>query len=163
MFVDLSSIISAILSSIGIVNVVCGGKYLKKGIINILIVICILLFCVKVTEKMDSIQYKYTEPHAIENITALNDSYEINGKIRPLRASYIDEKLYYHYLITTNDGKIIQKKITADNSSVYTSDNPRIEWVYKYKKWFIFEDKELWYNIYIPENSIDYSFNIDLE
>ena len=162
LLMDIMSIIIIILFSFGIVYVIC-GDYLKKGIISLVIGVCLSIICVKISNKMDSIQYIYDKPYAVEKIVALNDSYEINGEIKLLRSGYINEKLYYHYMVDNGNGRLTPNKISADNSFIGISDNPRIEWLYRYKRWFIFEDKELCHNIYIPEDAIKNNFNMDLE
>jgi len=97
---------------------------------------------------------------------ALKDNVGVQGNFF-LGSGRIDSDLKYYYLTDFEDGKKIDS-LDVDEVILKQDDNPHIE-VYEaqYKNEFIrfnfinfSSDK---YKIYIPEGSIKYDFNVDLQ
>lgn len=114
-------------------------------------------------DKMESSSWQYgEEPYSTEHIVALSDNNMISGKFY-IRSGYIDENLYYQYLVKLNSGGFVANKVKASNTTLfYDTDNYRVEWYTRTKKWLYFEKKENYVKIYIPEDSISSDFSVDL-
>lgn len=104
-----------------------------------------------------------SEPYATEYIECLKDNNMING-YRSLRRGYVNENLYYQYIVKKKDGGFVANKVKASEATLYYSkDNYRVEWYKKYKKFLWFEREEKFNKIYIPEGSISDEYTVDLE
>ena len=100
-------------------------------------------------------------------IVALSDNNNIEGCFF-LGTGYVDSETYYYYLTENEDGGKKFAKIKADNAILYDNEkeNPRVEitharsssWIANF---FFITDQDI-YSIYIPEGSIKYNFNVDL-
>ncbi|MCR4362037.1 hypothetical protein NUG13_11930 [Bacillus subtilis] len=112
-----------------------------------------------------------TEYHIDDRIDiyAFNDNIGQKGRMF-LGSGKVEDDMRYYYLAKEKEGFKIQK-IDADSHSVYikeTKDDPHITVMHKQFKnktlehwffsWYFSE-----YVVYVPKNSIDYNFNIDLE
>ena len=107
------------------------------------------------------------------NITAMQDNLNTHGKFY-FRSGYIDTELYYYYFYSTKNGlksSYIPAKKTYLN---YTTDNPHIEryarrWSKSWIKWLTCFDaqnyagNDVYYKAYVPEGSVEQSFNMDLK
>lgn len=101
-------------------------------------------------------------PYATEKIVALNDNNMMNGRVY-LRSGYIEEDLYYQYIVQLNNGGFVSNKVKSANATLfYDTDNYRVEWYTKTKQWFYFKDEVTYVEIYIPEGSITMDYSIDL-
>lgn len=102
------------------------------------------------------------EPYAIEKIVSLNDNNMISGRFY-LRSGYINEDLYYQYIVQLNNGGFVSNKVKSANATLfYDTDNYRVEWYTKTKNWLYFKDERTYVKIYIPEGSITANYSIDL-
>lgn len=102
------------------------------------------------------------EPYATEKIAALNDNNLTNGKFY-LRSGRFEEDLYYQYMVELSDDGFATNKVKASNVTLYyDTDNYRVEWYTKSKKWLYFEEKETYCKIFVPEGSITDEYSIDL-
>jgi hypothetical protein len=106
---------------------------------------------------------------SVKNIVSLKDNIDIEGKGGFLRGTTIENELYYYYMVETENGYSFEK-IEANNTYIkYSNDNFRIET----KSYLTFDNPVLyWFAlpvknsetiIYIPEGSIIYDYEIDLE
>ena len=103
------------------------------------------------------------QPYSTENIIAFNDSNLTNGKFY-MRSGYIEEDLYYQYMVKLNNGGFIANKVNSSNATLYyTNDNYRVEWYTKTKKFLYWKTKKTYNKIYIPEGSISDEYSIDLK
>lgn len=102
------------------------------------------------------------EPSAVENIVALSDNNLLSGRFY-LRGGYINDDLYYQYLVELSSGGMVSNKISAKTATIYyDNNNTRVEWYHKHRNWLYFEQEEIFHKIYIPNGSIDENFNVDL-
>lgn len=102
------------------------------------------------------------EPYAIEKIISLNDNNLTNGRFY-LRSGYIEEDLYYQYIVQLNNGGFRAKKVKSANATLfYDADNYRVEWHKKTRGWLYFKEEATYIEIYIPEGSITTDYSIDL-
>lgn len=97
-------------------------------------------------------------------LVALEDSFNLGGHFF-LASGTMTEDAYYYYMTKTEEGYKIQKVIAS--TPVEFSDNPRIveytpigftEWYY----YIFFVPTETYYKIYVPEGTIKFAFNVDL-
>lgn len=102
-------------------------------------------------------------PYCTEQIVAVKDNSQIEGKIY-LRRGYISETMYYNYLAETSDGGYVSERVVASNATIYIDSNPRIEWYSNTQTWWIFyrELKPIC-KIYVPDGAIANDYSIDLE
>lgn len=103
------------------------------------------------------------EPFAVEKIVSLNDNNMTNGRFY-LRRGYIEEDLYYQYMVQLGNGGFKANKVKSDNATLfYDTGNYRVEWHKKTQKWLYFKNEVTYHEIYIPEGSITSDYSIDLE
>ncbi len=109
-------------------------------------------------------EWKVSEsPYRTDNIVSLNDESQINGRFY-LRHGYIEEHMYYQYMMLRSDGGYSYGKAREDISTVYVSDdNFRVERYAKERNWLWFEEEETFCKIYVPKGCIKEEYNIDLE
>ena len=102
-------------------------------------------------------------PYYTEQIAAIKDNSQIEGKIY-LRRGYISETMYYNYLAETSDGGYVSERVAASNATIYIDNNPRIEWYSNTQTWWVFyrESKPIC-KIYVPDGAIANDYSIDLE
>ena len=101
-------------------------------------------------------------------IVALADNTTTNGSFF-LGSGTVNEKNYYCYMEQQDDGGLRMSRISANEAIIYDNENanPHID---KYilrnsspiVRFFFLTDRYE-YKIYIPNNSIRYNFNIDLQ
>lgn len=102
------------------------------------------------------------KPYATEKLVSLNDNNLTNCKFY-LRRGYVEEDLYYQYMVQLNDGGFVANKVKSSNATLYyDTDNYRVEWYTKTKKWLYWEIKKTYNKIYIPEGSITDDYSVDL-
>ena len=107
------------------------------------------------------------------NITAMQDNLNTHGKFY-FRRGYIETELYYYYVYSTKNG-LKSGYIPANKTYLnYTTDKPHIErytrrWNKSWIKWFTCFDaqdyagNDVYYKAYVPEGSVEQSFNINLQ
>lgn len=113
------------------------------------------------------------EYHTSWNITAMQDNFNTHGKFY-IRSGYIETDLYYYYFYSTKNG-LKSSYIPANKTYLnYTTDKPHIErytrkWSKSWIKWFTCQDaqdyatNDVYYKAYVPEGSVEQSFNVDLQ
>jgi hypothetical protein len=102
------------------------------------------------------------KPYSTEYIASLNDSNMVNGRFY-LRRGYIEENLYYQYMVKLNGG-FVANKVKSNNATLYYSDdNFRVEWYEKERHWLWFQQKETYNKIYIPNGSMSEEYSVNLE
>ena len=101
-------------------------------------------------------------PYATEKIVSLNDNNMMNGRVY-LRSGYIEEDLYYQYIVQLNNGGFVSNKVKSSKATMfYDTDNYRVEWYKKTRNWLYFKNEVTYVEIYIPEGSITMDYTIDL-
>ena len=113
------------------------------------------------------------------NITAMQDNLNTHGRFY-IRRGYIETDLCYYYTYPTKNG-LKSGYIPANKTYLnYTTDKPHIErysrrWNKSWIKWFTYLDAQdcttystystddVYYKVYVPEGSVEQSFNIDLQ
>lgn len=113
------------------------------------------------------------EYHTSWNITAMQDNFNTHGRFY-IRSGYIETDLYYYYFYPTKNG-LKSSYIPANKTYLnYTTDEPHIErytrrWNKSWIKWFTHFDaqnyvtNDVYYKAYVPEGSVEQSFNMDLQ
>ena len=113
------------------------------------------------------------EYHTSWNITAMQDNLNTHGRFY-MRSGYIETDLCYYYVYSTKNG-LKSSYIPANKTYLnYTTDKPHIErytrrWNKSWIKWFTCVDaqnyaiNDVYYKAYVPEGSVEQSFNIDLQ
>ena len=113
--------------------------------------------------KCDNSHWEYSnEPYKTERIAALNDNNLMHGRFY-LRSGYIDEDLYYQYIIKSGSGFNTSRVKASDATLYYDADNYRVEWYKAEKGWLYFRESKSYAKIYIPEGSISNDYTVDLE
>lgn len=135
----------------------------KELIISLLITIMSMVFFIFGCYKCEKSTWNYPDkPYSTEYIASLNDSNMVRGRFY-LRRGYIEENLYYQYMVKLNGG-FVANKVKSNNATLYYSnDNFRVEWYEKERHWLWFQQKETYNKIYIPDGSISEEYSIDLE
>ena len=130
----------------------------------VLIISAILVFSfIFGSIKSDNAHWEYSnEPYKIERIAALNDNNLMHGRFY-LRSGYIDEDLYYQYIIKSGSGFNTSRVKASDATLYYDADNYRVEWYKAEKGWLYFRESKSYAKIYIPEGSISNDYTVDLE
>ena len=143
------------------------NKLYKKDIVGgISFIACIIstvLLIVGVTIR-DHQQWNIAdEPYRTDYIASLNDGTQINGRFY-LRHGYIEENMYYQYMVKRSDGGYSYGKAKEDIATIYISDgNYRVEWYKMKRHWLWFDDERSICKIYVPEDCIKEEYSIDLE
>lgn len=141
------------------------GKSIDGLIMSISIIFMIFLFGMYFygAYKCENSEWGVTDkPYATEKIISLNDNNLTNCKFY-LRRGYVEEDLYYQYMVQLNDGGLVANKVKSSNATLYyDTDNYRVEWYTKTKKWLYWKIKKTYNKIYIPEESITDDYSVDL-
>lgn len=131
--------------------------------IVLIIFLASIIFGIVGLAKCSNAEWEYEKPYATEKIVALNDNNMLNGRFY-LTSGYIDEDLYYQYIVQLNNGGFVSNKVKASNTTIfYDDDNYRVEWCKKTKQWLYFTAEETYNKVYIPEGSIANNYSIDLQ
>ena len=113
------------------------------------------------------------EYHTSWNITAMQDNLNTHGRFY-MRSGYIETDLCYYYVYSTKNG-LKSSYIPANKTYLnYTTDKPHIErytrrWNKSWIKWLTCVDaqnyatNDVYYKAYVPEGSVEQSFNVDLQ
>ena len=106
--------------------------------------------------------FRDAEPYSVQYLYSLEDNNLTNGRGYARRVR-IETDLYYQYMYKSGDG-YNHGKIKAERTTVYEDDRkPRVEFYMVRQKWFIFENTRTVYHLYVPAETIQKNFNIDLE
>lgn len=134
-------------------------------IVFISLIVCIVstvFICVGIYKSDKAIWISDKESFTTEKIIALSDNNLTHGRLY-LRKGYLNESLYYQYMVDLGDGGMINNKVSAQTATIYYDDsNPRVEWYHREKHWLWFKYKSVCHKIYIPKGSVSEDFNIDL-
>ena len=143
----------------------CGfGVFCLSSFIGVLISMLLSFFV-----GLFFLSHNVGEITSVKNISSLKDNVSIEGRGGFLRGTTIENQLYYYYMVETENGYTFEK-IDANNTYIkYSDNNFRIET----KSYLTFDNPGLyWFAlpvknsetiIYIPEGSIVYDYEIDLE
>ena len=145
------------------------GKLLTVIIIAILIIMAVVT-----NNKWDRLLETPTEwkyEWCIKIVT-LKDNSDIDGSLSGglfYQSGYVNEKMYYYCMEQTKIGKKMIK-IPAVNSYIIET-NDREPCIVKESEYYTDEEAKYWLNslnnvkyyIYVPENTVDDSFSVDLE
>lgn len=139
------------------------GSEFKIFITSSFITVVSFVFLIFGGYKCEKSTWNYPDkPYSTEHIASLNDSNMVNGRFY-LRRGYIEENLYYQYMVKLNGG-FVANKVKSNNATLYCSDdNFRVEWYEKERHWLWFQQKETYNKIYIPNGSISEEYSVDLE
>jgi len=163
-WIGLWLILTIIIGFISIVfNVDCDNKkewiFGKFLLITFIIMLAIFIFGM---HKMCNAPITW-EITATESIVSLNDNNMTNGKFY-VRRGYINEDLWYQYMVDVGGGGYVANKVPSNGTTVYhTEVFPRCEWYRVSQKWWIFEQWKTNWKLYVPEGTIGNDFNIDLQ
>lgn len=132
-------------------------------LISFIVCVASLIFYFVGMAKCESSDWVVSEtPYSVEKIMSLNDNNLTNGRFY-MRRGYIEENLYYQYIVELNNGGFVENKVNSANATLfYTEDNYRVEWYTKTKSWLYWEMEKIYNKIYIPEGSITDDYSIDL-
>lgn len=135
----------------------------KTFITSLFITVVSFVFFIFGCYKCEKSTWNYPDkPYSTEYIASLNDSNMVNGRFY-LRRGYIEENLYYQYMVKLNGG-FVANKVKSNNATLYYSDdNFRVEWYEKERHWLWFQQKETYNKIYIPNGSISEEYSVDFE
>lgn len=104
---------------------------------------------------------------ATEHICTLRDDSEINGEFHGsmfASSGYINETLYYSYMVDNGSYKIANKIVAARTRIYEVKSDFRVEWYDIIERWWIFTNKGYYtyWKLYIPAGSIVSGYAIDL-
>lgn len=135
----------------------------KAAVVSLLVCVISMVFFFVGTQKCGKAEWIIDdEPYAVESIVALNDNNMTNGRIY-LRRGYIEEDLYYQYIVELRGGGFKANKVKSSNAVLfYDEDNYRVEWYKQTKGWLYFKQERIYHKIYIPEGSLTSDYLVDL-
>lgn len=103
------------------------------------------------------------KPYSIEHLVALQDNNLMNGHAYAHR-TYINEEMWYQYMVKLKDGSMTMNRIKAEGTKVYYSDEPMVKWYHgKQKLWIFYWNTPSKQELYIPEGTVQEEYNIDLQ
>ena len=142
------------------------AKNSKSGItlvVSLISTVFLFGFYIFGTIKCDDAEWVISQtPYSVEKIMSLNDNNLTNGRFY-MRRGYIEENLYYQYMVELNNGGFVANKVNSANATLfYAEDNYRVEWYIKTKSWLYWKEERVYNKIYIPEGSITDDYSIDL-
>ena len=161
----LTVVVPIIIFIIGIIYAIYERDLDYAGIgflIGLVALVLVFILVAAVSETLPNNVKVYEEEEI--PIVALEDNFNLNGHF--FLASGITAKdAYYYYMTKTEEGYKVQKVIAS--TPIEFSDNPCIvkytpvgftEWYY-----YIFSAPTgTYYKIYVPEGTIKFAFNVDL-
>ena len=100
---------------------------------------------------------------ANESLVSLNDNNMMSGKIYA-RRGYINENLYYQYMVDVGCGGYVANKVPSNGTTIYIDNkHPRCEWYEVSQQWWIFKQWSTKWKLYVPDGTIGDSYAIDLQ
>lgn len=162
MILSISAFLAALLDSM--YDEKKADRELRMSIMSLAICVISTILIVVGFYKVDKAIWNVAKtPYATENIIALNDNNLTQGRFY-LRRGYLEESLYYQYIVDLGDGGMINNKVAAQTATIYyENDDPKVEWYHREKHWLWFKYKSVCHKIYIPIGSINEEFNVDLK
>ena len=138
--------------------------YLKRMMISFIIFGVNLLFLIYAYDRLDNATWEgMDKPQAVEKIVALNDNNLATGRFY-IHRGYIDQGLWYQYIVKVNDGGFVANKVSSKDTTLYYSDDDyRVEWYTRKRHWLWFNEKENYHKIFIPQGSITDDYSVDLK
>ena len=139
-------------------------EYSRCSAVFGIIFLILIAFNIYGHKHLHSLSWEGTEaPQSVEKIVSLSDNSLVTGKLY-LRRGYIDQDLWYQYMVELNDGGFVANKVKSTDTTLYYSDgNYRVEWYTKERHWLWFYEKENYHKIFIPAGSITDEYSIDLK
>lgn len=139
-------------------------EYLKCFALFGMIFLISIAFNIYGHKHLHNLSWEGTEtPQAVEKIVSLSDNSLVTGRFY-LRRGYIEQDLWYQYMVELNDGGFVANKVKSTDTTLYYSDgNYRVEWYTKERHWLWFYEKENYHKIFIPAGSITDEYSIDLK
>lgn len=151
----------------GIIGSIMIDEYSSKNerkIGKVLILFAIILGCLTLfgTIKMNLAPFVWTKT-ANEKLISLNDNNMTNGRFY-VRRGYINEDLWYQYMVDVGGGGYVANKVPSNGTTVYfDNENPRCEWYKVSQEWWIFKQWGIRWKLYVPEGTIGTNYTIDLQ
>ena len=144
-------------------NIDCVNKKERKtGILLLILFVIITMIFLFGQYKMCKMPKNWTKT-ANESLVSLSDNNMMNSRIYA-RRGYINENLWYQYMVDVGGGGYVANKVPSNRTTVYfTDENPRCEWYRISQKWWIFERYETRWKLYVPEGAVGNDFTIDLQ
>ena len=150
MFIGLAMMIDGTISD--------GNRMFLSGLLLSVVAIALLVFALVGATKCNKQPWIVAdEPYAVESIVSLGDNNMVNGR------GYIESDLYYQYIVDIGGGGFKANKVRSNNATLYyDTDNYRVEWYTRTKKWLCFKQEDTIHKIYIPEGSMTDDYSVDL-
>ncbi len=141
-----------------------GEIYAMHFLISFIVMIFSLILFVVGAVMIDKSEWKVSEtPKATEYIVSLNDSNLTIGRLY-MRRGYINESLYYQYIVKVSDDGLVPNRILAQEATIYYDNkNPRVEWYEMKRHWLFFRKTAARFKVYVPNGSVTEDFNVDLQ
>ena len=138
-------------------------RYLTVSFVSAVLTILLMIFYMVGSVKCSNASWVYSDnPYSVETIVGLNDNNLTNGRFY-MRRGYIEEKLYYQYMVRLSNGGFVANRIDSTNATIfYDTSNYRVEWYKKTRGWLYFKEEATYHKVYIPEGSITDDYSIDL-
>ena len=138
---------------LGICFIIC-HEYLPAELIFVGLFMLESLFSIGLC-MLDTQEWKCAEkPYKVEHIVSLKDNTQTSGQIF-LKHGYMEDDMYYQYMVKHKDGRCLYNKVKEKNATVYVSDsNYRVESYKRQKHWLWFSDEDILYKIYVPNRCI---------
>lgn len=139
-----------------------GNGCLEGLIVAIIMLLIVAIVVATVNSNAAFSEGDYTETLlTIDYIAAMSNNSQISGSFF-LGSGTIGETAYYVYMVRSANGGLTMERTDASICTIYeTNEAARVELVrWKSNKWPYVQ--ELHYNIYVPEGSIWYGYEIDV-
>ena len=152
---------------VSILFVVCGINQkdiddFLTGLKMLVIGLAFLISPIVVFYKIENSPLIWTKT-ANEKLISLNDNNMTNGRFY-VRRGYINEDLWYQYMVDVGGGGYVANKVPSNGTTVYfDNENPRCEWYKVSQEWWIFKQWGTRWKLYVPEGTIGTNYTIDLQ
>lgn len=142
----------------------------NRILLIILIVIVVVAIGIRTIAayKIINIQYNYQEEKpadTIEYLVGLNDNMGVRGKYYITRG-FIESDMYYNYMVDCGS-YMRQNQLNAITNDIRiitsSTEKPRIEWRTKRRTYGPFYEEDKYWNIYVPEGTINDTISIDMK
>ena len=148
---------------VGVVMAV-GGSDALSVVFLALAFACLILFIISGCSVGNADYERAEDPYVTHEIMCLNDNSMMTGRFY-LRSGYIDENLHYLYGYKTVYGGMKTQKVNAKIATVYFDDSvePCAKWYKETQRWWFLTDTSYSCDIYVPTDSLDVGYTIDLQ
>lgn len=142
------------------------GEYFICALVALTMSLLALMFIIAASSCINDDNLLFEKQYDKE-IVALKDNGNAGGRFF-LGSGYIDNDMMFYYVTNEHGAYKINKIKAGEATIIYSEDSPRIEKysAEKFVHWwyYIFAIPVSYYTqIYVPEGTIQYGFNIDLE